>query len=170
MPLTIHYPATDSASSTKPVISIPALVWSQDWVRGNTLGASNAASSVLIENRTTTLDTSETVMRYRKPIANVYANSGADRALWTTSTRGWKLGASLKSLPYVVSDDDPTYKAVTPITVKIEVSYAAHPLITAEVIEHYLARCLAAFASEGATSIQSGTDEMMHGGLLPKSL
>lgn len=167
MSISLHYPATDSGSHTSPEIIVPALDWASDWAVV-TNGSSGASS--LLENTTTGLDTPQSLMTSRKQMANVYANTSVDRALWAPTTRGFRLTFSLKDSPYLLDSVDATFKQVLPIQVELRATYPISSQITAAVLAHEINRLLGGLYETGTTTMTTRLERAMRGALTPSDL
>jgi hypothetical protein len=168
MALQFHYPATDSSTLVTPVVNPAALTFATDWTKG--ASENGTASSQVIENVTCPLDTGESALFARKPMANVYANTTVDKALWAPTTKGWKLTVSLKSTPYVTDTDDATFKQALPIWTQLQITFPANSAITDDVLKNEIGRMLGLLYETGDTTMNNRIKSLMRGGLTPKDL
>lgn len=168
MSLVFHYPATDSTPTVTPVVNPAALTFASDWTKG--ASENGASSSLVLENVTTPLDTTESALYARKPMQNVYANTTVDKALWAPTTKGWKLTVSLKTTPYITDSADATFKQALPIWTQLQITYPAHSAITAQVLQATIERLYGLLYETADTTITDRLNALMRGGLTPKDL
>lgn len=112
---------------------------------------------------TSPVDQPSTIRLATRDVANVYAGTSIDPAVFLPSRKGRDIVAQAQEVHVINDSEDPSNIRMYPIKCTITVNAPIDPSVTPAVLEHIVARALASIARQGEDDLAAGLAALHRG-------
>lgn len=118
--------------------------------------------NIYLDN-TAPVDQPSTVRLATRDVANVYAGTAIDPAVFLPSRKGRDIVVQLQEVHAITDSADAAYLRMYPIKGTLTLNVPIDPAITPAVLEHMVTRLVAAIARQGEATLESGLAALHRG-------
>jgi hypothetical protein len=165
MAITVIPDYTDTTGGATHEISIPSVNFGADF-----RVASNEPDEIIITNLTSPLGYAEVVRFQTKQLADIYANTSVDKALYAASRKGRQIYIALNDIFRVVDSNDASFEMALPLSASLTVKFPQNAMITQSVIVALIERLVGLLFETDDEAMSPRIKALIRGSLKPKDL